>query len=281
MKPTRLIFAKNISKKLKKNIWLKLESDNITGSHKDRESLAILRYAIKKKFNSVGCASTGNLAVSLAYHSKINNINCYIWIPKKNINILNLNLLKNLGAKIQIRNTELSNLYNISEKYMKKNKILSANPGGNKIKIKANSNIIKEIYFSKKKINNFVTCVNNGSHFLGLKQEIKKNHNLYGITSRSIFANSINSFSKYEIYFNEKKNNFFKNMLEVNDCEILAGYHLLKSENIFAEPSSMATVGALKNKLFLNLDNICCIITGNSIRHLSFIKNFLLKYHSK
>ena len=93
---------------------------------------------------------------------------------------------------------------------MKKKKIFDANPNHSKLKILANTEIVKEIYKINKKINTFVTCLNNGSHILGLKKGLKRKHNLYGIFSKSKFATSINSYTKYEYnklinYFNFKK----------------------------------------------------------------------------
>ena len=274
---TRLVYAKKISKKLKRKVWLKMESENFSGSHKDRESKEIIKFALANKMKSVGCASTGNLAVSLAYFAKVNNLNCYVWLAKKDINFLNLHLLKSLGAKIKIINISLEKLYTISENFMKKNRIVSANQGSNDIKIKANSNIIKEIYSTTNKIKNFITCVNNGSHFLGLYRELKKGHNIFGITSSSKFASSINPKTKFEKNFYDKNTTQFTEMIDTDERDILNGYHILKLENIFAEPSSLATVGALQKKELKGINNICCVITGSANRHLTSIKDLLKK----
>ena len=56
---------------LSSNIYAKLELYNPTGSHKDRESLEIIAFCIKKGIKEVGCASTGNFGISLAYLSNI------------------------------------------------------------------------------------------------------------------------------------------------------------------------------------------------------------------
>ena len=81
-----LIYAPKISSYYKKNIWLKLEILNPTGSHKDRESLKLIKEAKKKNFKSIGCASTGNLAISLSFFAKIYKIKSIIWLQKKDIN---------------------------------------------------------------------------------------------------------------------------------------------------------------------------------------------------
>ena len=147
MKNSPIIYSKYISKYYKKNIWLKLEILNPTGSHKDRESFWMIKDAKKKGFKSIGCASTGNLAISLAFFSKINKINCKIWLLKKKTNIATIALLKNLGAKIILsKSKNLKKLYDESNVIMKKRKIFNANPGNFSSKIKANTDIINEIH---------------------------------------------------------------------------------------------------------------------------------------
>ena len=140
------LFSKVISKHFKKKVFLKLENQNLTGSHKDRECIDIVNLAIKKKYKKIGCASTGNLAISLAFYSKLNNLKCFIWLNK---DTYITGLLKELGAKVTIKKISLKELYLKSDKFFKKNKILSANPGSCEEKLDANSLITKEILKKK------------------------------------------------------------------------------------------------------------------------------------
>ena len=61
---TPLIKSDLASKIFNTNIFYKLENLNYTGSHKDRECKYILSKQQNRNYNSVGCASTGNLAIS-------------------------------------------------------------------------------------------------------------------------------------------------------------------------------------------------------------------------
>ncbi len=276
MKNSVLIYAPKISHFYKKNVWLKLEILNPTGSHKDRESVLLIKEAKKKNFKSIGCASTGNLAISLAFFSKIYQMKSNIWLREKDINIDNLKLIKSLGSKVFIKKiSNLSKLYDLSSQLMKKRKIFNANPNSSNSKILANTEIIKEIYKANKKIDTFITCINNGSHILGLKKGLRKKHNLYGIFSKSKIATSINSFSRYEYENLIKHFNMKKDFIEAKEKEIFNGYKLLASEGLFCEPASAAVVGSL-NKF--NEKKICCIITGSVHKNLrSFQKFFHLK----
>ncbi|MDA7812132.1 pyridoxal-phosphate dependent enzyme, partial [Candidatus Pelagibacter sp.] len=131
--------------------------------------------------------------------------------------------------------------------------------------------IIKEIYKTNKKIDTFITCINNGSHILGLKKGLKKKHNLYGIYSKSKIATSINSFSIYEYENLIKHFNMKKDFIEAKEKEIFNGYKLLASEGLFCEPASAAVVGSL-NKF--KEKKICCIITGSYICYMLNLQFF-------
>ncbi len=264
MKESPLLLSKKISKYYKKNIWLKLEILNKTGSHKDRESINLINEAKSKRYNSIGCASTGNLAISLAFFSKIHGLKCFIWFQKKNLNKDKLKLIKKLGAYVYIKNTQsLKKLYDFSNTFMKEKKIFNANPNSSIKKITANTKIIKEIYKKTKKINTFITCVNNGTHILGIKKGLKKNDLLIGVITKSILAPSINTYTKYEFPSLKKNFNVKKNLIRANSSNIKLGFSLLKKEGINGSGASAAVVGSLSNKIFKCKKNICCIITGN------------------
>lgn len=269
-----LIYASKISKYYKKNVWLKLEILNPTGSHKDRESIKLIHQAKKKNYNHIGCASTGNLAISISFFAKIHKIKSKIWLREQDININNLNLIKSLGGKVFIKKTtNLSNLYNYSSEVMTKNKVFNANPNNSSLKYYANKEIIKEIYKINKKINTFISCVNNGSHILGLKKGIKNNHKVYGVFSLSKLATSINSFTKYEYKNLVKYFNLKKDFIEARDKDIFKGYKLLGLEGLTCEPSSAAVIGCLDK---LKEKNICCIVTGSVSKNLVQLQNILI-----
>lgn len=269
-----LIYASKISKYYKKNVWLKLEILNPTGSHKDRESIKLIHQAKKKNYRHIGCASTGNLAISISFFAKIYNIKSKIWLREQDININNLNLIKSLGGKVFIKKTtNLSNLYDYSSAVMTKNKVFNANPNNSNLKYYGNKEIIKEIYKINKKINTFISCVNNGSHILGLKKGIKNNHKVYGVFSLSKLATSINSFTKYEYKNLVKYFNLKKDFIEARDKDIFKGYKLLGLEGLTCEPSSAATIGCLDK---LKEKNICCIITGSVNKNLVQLQNILI-----
>jgi threonine synthase len=65
-----------------KELWVKDDSVNHpTFSYKDRVVSVAISKAIEFGFDTVSCASTGNLANSVSAHAARAGLNCYIFIP--------------------------------------------------------------------------------------------------------------------------------------------------------------------------------------------------------
>jgi threonine synthase len=77
------------------NLWIKDDSCNYpTYSYKERVVSVAITKAIEFGFNTVGCASTGNLANSTAAHAALAGLRCFVMIPH------DLELGKVLGSLI-------------------------------------------------------------------------------------------------------------------------------------------------------------------------------------
>lgn len=81
---TPLIRLFNLEKQLswRGELWAKCEYQNPTGSFKDRGSLVEIAQAIKLNKSGVVCASTGNMAASLAAYAARAGLACVVIIPK-------------------------------------------------------------------------------------------------------------------------------------------------------------------------------------------------------
>jgi threonine synthase len=64
-----------------RELYIKNDSVNPTFSFKDRVVAVSVSKAMEFGFDTVACASTGNLASSLAAHAAKGNLSCYIFIP--------------------------------------------------------------------------------------------------------------------------------------------------------------------------------------------------------
>ncbi|MEM2094303.1 MAG: threonine synthase [Candidatus Bathyarchaeia archaeon] len=64
-----------------KNLYVKDDTVNPTGSFKDRPAAVAVSTALQFGMKAVGCASTGNLAASVAAHAAIASLKCYVFVP--------------------------------------------------------------------------------------------------------------------------------------------------------------------------------------------------------
>jgi len=80
---TRFIKAENLAEEIGlKNLYLLDDSTNPTYSFKDRVVSVAVTKAIEFGMKALGCASTGNLAGSLAAHAAKAKLPSYIFVPK-------------------------------------------------------------------------------------------------------------------------------------------------------------------------------------------------------
>jgi len=79
---TPLLHAKRLGARLGlNNLYLKNDTANPTWSFKDRVVTVALTKAIEFGFDTVACASTGNLANAVAAHAAHAGLKCYVFIP--------------------------------------------------------------------------------------------------------------------------------------------------------------------------------------------------------
>jgi len=79
---TPLVRAERLAKKLGiKELYIKNDTANPTWSFKDRVVSVALSRAVELGFDTAACASTGNLANSVAAHAAHAGLKCYVFIP--------------------------------------------------------------------------------------------------------------------------------------------------------------------------------------------------------
>ncbi len=79
---TPLVKADRLAKKLGiKNLYVKNDTANPTWSFKDRVVSVALSRAVEFGFDTAACASTGNLANSVAAHAAHAGLKCFVFIP--------------------------------------------------------------------------------------------------------------------------------------------------------------------------------------------------------
>jgi threonine synthase len=76
--------ARNLERTLGfKNIFLKFEGGNPTGTQKDRISQYHVKKALLEGYDTITVGTCGNYGVSLAYFAKLNGLKAKILIPEQ------------------------------------------------------------------------------------------------------------------------------------------------------------------------------------------------------
>ena len=98
---TRLIRCKNLERDLGiKEIYVKYEGENPTGSFKDRGMTVGVTKALEIGAKTTICASTGNTSSSLAAYSAKAGLECVVLVPSKKIALGKLSQALIHGAKV-------------------------------------------------------------------------------------------------------------------------------------------------------------------------------------
>ncbi len=98
---TRLVHCKRLGEKLKlKNLYVKDEGGNPTGSFKDRGMTVGVTKALEFNVKNLICASTGNTSSSLAAYAAKAGLNCIVLIPSGKIALGKLAQAVIYGAKV-------------------------------------------------------------------------------------------------------------------------------------------------------------------------------------
>jgi len=274
--PTPLIKLAKLSKNLNNEIYAKLEMLNPTGSHKDRESLEVIKSLNGSK--EVVIASTGNAAISLSALALGENITVHVFISKY-ISRERLNLIKTFRPVLHIVDGNYEDAIRESEEFALKKGIKSANPGKNFNKIIGDSEIGKEIAEQlHDDIDYIVVPTNNGTLlsgiWLGIKNKVKP-HMVAAISPYTKLMESIAGYHRFDGSELDKAiSESSGTIVPVTDMEASIYAKVLANEGIFCELSSSASLAAVP-KLHVKNKKIVVIITGNALKFISSYKKIL------
>ncbi|MEY2545493.1 MAG: threonine synthase, partial [Verrucomicrobiota bacterium] len=78
---TPLLFCERLSARLRREVWIKNEGVNPTGSFKDRGMTVAVSKAVERGAKTLLCASTGNTSASAAAYAARAGISCAVILP--------------------------------------------------------------------------------------------------------------------------------------------------------------------------------------------------------
>jgi threonine synthase len=145
---TNLTRGRNIEREIGlRQIYLKFEGGNPTGTQKDRIAFAQALDALRRGYDEITVASCGNYGSAVALAASLAGLKCFIYIPQS-YHTHRLKEITAFGAEIVRVPGDYEESVNVSRLDAEKNGYYDANPGGANmnLQLKAYGEIAYEIY---------------------------------------------------------------------------------------------------------------------------------------
>jgi threonine synthase len=145
---TTLTRGRNIEREIGlRQIYLKFEGGNPTGTQKDRIAFAQALDALRRGYDEITVASCGNYGAAVALAASLAGLRCLIYIPK-GYHTHRIKEIEAFGAEIVRVPGDYEESVNVSRKDAEKEGYYDANPGGANmnLQLKAYGEIAYEIY---------------------------------------------------------------------------------------------------------------------------------------
>lgn len=168
---TTLLRARNIEREVGfRQIYLKFEGGNPTGTQKDRIAFAQARDALRRGFDALTMATCGNYGVAVALATSLAGLRCIIYLPET-YHTQRINEMTDLGAEIVRIPGDYEKAVEVSQNSAEKKEIYDANPGGANtvLQLRCYGQIAYEIYDELRDAPSVVAVpVSNGTTLAGV-----------------------------------------------------------------------------------------------------------------
>ena len=183
---TNLTRGKNIEREVGlRQIYLKFEGGNPTGTQKDRIAFAQALDALRRGYDEITVASCGNYGAAVALAASLSGLRCLIYIPQS-YHTHRIKEMTQFGAEIVRIPGDYEESVNVSRADAEKEGYYDANPGGanTNLQLKVYGEIAYEIYDELRDAPAAVAVpVSNGSTLAGIYRGFVSLYNR-GKTSR-------------------------------------------------------------------------------------------------
>jgi len=145
---TTLVRARNIEREMAmRQLYLKFEGGNPTGTQKDRIAFAQGMDALRRGYDAVTIATCGNFGIAVAFASKMAGLKCHVFIPDS-FHTNRIGEMMGMGAEIERVNGDYESAVKRSQEYAEECEVYDANPGGanTSLQLRAYGEIAYEIY---------------------------------------------------------------------------------------------------------------------------------------
>ena len=168
---TSLVRARNAEREIGfRQLFLKFEGGNPTGTQKDRLAFVQAMDAIRRGFDAITVATCGNYGVALAMAASLAGLRCLIFIPET-YHTLRIQEMTELGAEIVQVKGDYETAVKTSSAHAREREVYDANPGGENtvLQLRAYGEIAYEIYDELRDAPTVVAVpVSNGTTLAGI-----------------------------------------------------------------------------------------------------------------
>lgn len=168
---TPMFRARNVERAIGlRQLYLKFEGGNPTGTQKDRIAFAQAKDALRRGFEVMTVATCGNYGVAVALAASLAGLGCVIYIPR-NYHSNRVSEMTHLGAQVLQFDGDYEKAVAVSRQAADKNEYYDANPGGDNtsIQLGAYGEIANEIYDELREAPLVVAApVSNGTTLAGI-----------------------------------------------------------------------------------------------------------------
>ncbi len=281
---TPLIYACEISERVGARVWLKLEGLNPTGSFKDRGMTCAVSAAVREGATAVICASTGNTAASAAAYAARARITCAVIVPDGRIAQGKLAQSLIHGARVIGLDGNFDDALRLVRELVETSPVALVN-SVNPFRIEGQKTGAFEVHAELPNLAALAIPVGNAGNvtawWKGFK-ELGAAPRLFGfqaagaaplvnggpVAKPETIATAIrigNPARADEALAAFAESNGA--VRSVTDEQILEAYNLLaKTEGVFCEPASAASVAGLLTHGAGGVEDVVCVLTGNGIK---------------
>ncbi len=145
---TTLARARNIERELGiRQLYLKFEGGNPTGTQKDRIAFAQAMDALRRGYDTITMATCGNYGVAMAFAAQIASLRCVICIPEA-YHTKRIDEMRAMGAEIVRVPGDYERSVELSRAMAAEREYYDANPGGanTDLQLRSYGQIAYEIY---------------------------------------------------------------------------------------------------------------------------------------
>lgn len=168
---TPLIRARNLEREIHiRQVYLKFEGGNPTGTQKDRIAFAQCLDALRRGFDGITLATCGNYGVACSLAARAAGLRCVVFIPES-YHTRRISDMEEMGAEIIRIKGDYEQAVDASQAYSQQFELYDANPGGENtpLQLKAYGEIAYEIYDELRDAPKIIAApVSNGTMLSGI-----------------------------------------------------------------------------------------------------------------